>query len=294
MAQPSVALHSTLHRPTADCLVEQNVPLVGHFVREVLAKVPAHVNRDDLMSAGMMGLVLSARAYDPERGVPFSRFAALRIRGALIDELRGMDWAARAVRSKARETERVRDRLTAALGRPPRLDELAAALGVDIPALIALQSDVARAGVLSLNGLAPGCGADLIAETAAGPEKLILLRERLGYLHDAIAELPDRLRFVVTAYFFDQRLMTDIAAQLGVTESRVSQLRAEALRFVRDAMDSLLEPPVVEHRRAGRQATTRQNYIAAVAARSTLAGRLGMSTPRGEVRAGVVRPAHLG
>jgi RNA polymerase sigma factor for flagellar operon FliA len=86
-------------------LVEQNLPLVGHLVREILAKVPAHVRRDDLTSAAMMALTLAAQGFDAERGVPFARYAAIRIRGALVDELRGMDWAARSVRT-ARALER--------------------------------------------------------------------------------------------------------------------------------------------------------------------------------------------
>src|SRR4051812_43006184 len=88
----SPALPATSPPATVDELVETNLPLVGHLVREVLAKVPVHVSRDDLTSAGMMALVVSAQSFDPVRGVPFARYAAIRIRGALLDELRSMDW----------------------------------------------------------------------------------------------------------------------------------------------------------------------------------------------------------
>src|SRR3954452_2591503 len=109
-------------------LVERNLPLVGHLVRELLGKVPLHVSRDELSSAGMMALVVAAQSYDPERGVPFVRYASIRIRGALLDELRSMDWAARSVRTQAREMETVEHQLASALGRTPRPAELAVAL----------------------------------------------------------------------------------------------------------------------------------------------------------------------
>lgn len=288
MAQPTQAPSPTQARRTVDELVEDNMALVGHLVREVLAKVPAHVSRDELTSAGMMALVVSAQGFDPTRGVPFARFAAIRIRGALLDELRGMDWAARSVRGRAREVESVRGQLAAVLRRVPRSDEIAAALGITVGELDALQTDVARASVLSLQGFAPETGAELVAETSAGPESLLLQREQLGYLHDAISELPERLRFVVSSYFFEQRQMSDIAAELGVTESRISQLRAEALVLLRDGINAQLEPTAVDSKtkRSGRAAATRAAYFAAIAERSTLEGRLAMSTPRGDMRQG--------
>ena len=100
-------------------IVQAHMPLVGHLVREMLARVPAHVNRDDLLSAGYAALVAAARGFDEERGVPFARFAAARVRGALLDELRGLDWASRSVRQRARRTDTARQELTAELGRTP-------------------------------------------------------------------------------------------------------------------------------------------------------------------------------
>jgi RNA polymerase sigma factor FliA len=277
----------TSSRAATDELIETNLPLVGHLVREVLAKVPVHVSRDDLTSAGMMALVLAAQGFDPTRGVPFARYAAIRIRGALLDELRSMDWAARSVRTHAREMESVQHQLAAALGRSPRTDEVAAALGVSVAELDSLKYDVARARTLSLQGFAPETGPELLAESSAGPEALLVYREKLGYLHQAIEQLPERLRFVVTAYFFEQRQMSDIGAELGVTESRVSQLRAEALRVLRDGMNSQLEPGAVEApKRAGRASATRKAYLHAVGISGTLASRLAITSPTGDVRPG--------
>lgn len=290
MAHFAPVLCSVKSRPTVTELVEENLPLVGHLVRERLAKVPAHVRRDELTSAGMMALVVSAQGYEPDRGVPFARFAAIRIRGALVDELRGMDWATRSVRGRAREVESVRGQLAAALDRTPRTDEVAEAMRVSSKELDLLQADLARASVLSLQGFAPGSGAELPPEASAGPESLILLREKLGYLHDAIAALSERLRFVVGAYFFEQRQMSDIAAEMGVTQSRVSQLCAEALCLLRDGMNSQLDPSALDNRcQSGRAAATRTAYFGAIAERGTLSSRLAMSTLRGDM----LRPGRI-
>jgi RNA polymerase sigma factor for flagellar operon FliA len=275
-------------------LIEQNMPLVGHLVREAMNRLPAHVNRDDLVSAGMTALVLSARSYEEGRGVPFARFAAIRIRGALLDELRNMDWASRSVRGRAREVDNVRTELTNALGRTPKPEELAAAMGVTQSDLAAIDADVHRASILSLQGFAPETGAALLPDARRGPEQLLIDREQLGFLHDAIEELPERLRFVVQNYFFEQRQMSDIAAELGVTESRISQLRAEALKLLRHGMhaqfvDQSQNEAVAEKSRANAKLAS---YAAAVASRSTLGARLQMSTPMGEAVAAAYSPSY--
>src|SRR6478672_1225962 len=128
-------------------LVHTHLALVGNLVSARLRDVPTHVRRDELMSAGMVALVLSAGAYKPELGVPFRNFAAFRIRGALIDELRAMDWASRSVRGHAREIETVRARLTAAQDGPPSIADIAAALGISCRELDAMYADLARANV---------------------------------------------------------------------------------------------------------------------------------------------------
>jgi RNA polymerase sigma factor FliA len=270
---------------SVDDLVRAHLPLVGHLVRELLTRLPAHVSRDDLTSAGMYALVTSAKGFDASRGVPFGRFAAIRIRGALTDELRTMDWASRAVRGKARDIDATRNELTAALGRVPRKDEVARAMGVTVSELDAVDADVRRAAVLSIQGLTDNDGADLLPASGAGPEGLLLRREQLGLLRDAIAELPNRLRTVVQQYFFEQRKMLDIADELGVTESRVSQLRSEALAMLRDGLRAQDDgAPKADQSSSRRRNTARQAYCAAIASRSTLAGRLEASTLLGEAR----------
>ncbi len=261
-----------------DDLVRAHLPLVGHLVRELLSRVPAHVSRDDLASAGMAALAAAAKGFDPSRGIPFSAFATTRIRGALLDELRGLDWASRSVRSRARRIEAAEQQLTATLGRTPTAQELAEALGVALDELRSVDEDVQRAMVLSLQGFAAGTAEDLVRESAAGPEALILQRERIGYLHDAIESLPERLRVVVQGYFFQERPMAELAAELGVSESRISQLRAEALLLLREGMNANLDPELAGARPEGCVARRRQGYVNAIAERGSLHSRLARTT----------------
>jgi RNA polymerase sigma factor for flagellar operon FliA len=263
-------------------LIRENMPLVGHLVRELLFKVPAHVNRDDLASAGYAALVTAAQAFDPTRGIPFGRFAAVRIRGALLDELRGMDWASRSVRARARRADVARQELTAQLGRTPSPTELAELLGVGVSELNSVDDDVQRAAVLSLQGFTAGTAEDMVTDPDMNPEEMLIHRERLGYLHDAIEVLPERLRFVVTASFLQERPLSEVAAELGVTESRVSQLRSEALALLKDGLTTHLTEKANDAAKGdGCVARRRSAYAAEIANRSTLQSRLAVTNVLG-------------
>jgi RNA polymerase sigma factor for flagellar operon FliA len=277
---------TTLTPSELDAQVRAHLPLVGHLVREMLGRLPAHVSREDLISAGMAALAGAGRSFDPSRGIPFGSFATSRIRGALLDELRGLDWASRSVRARARKVETVQQELTGRLGRTPTQPELAAAMGVSVDELKTIDEDVQRAVVLSLQGFTAGSAEELVRERTAGPEDLILHRERIGYLHQAINALPERLRRVVTAYFFDERPMNAIAEELGVTESRISQLRAEALVLLRDGLNNHLDPELLSGPSTGScVARRRETYYASIAAQGDLSARLAVTTPLGMPKA---------
>jgi RNA polymerase sigma factor for flagellar operon FliA len=266
-----------------DDIVTAHMPLVGHLVREMLARVPAHVDRDDLTSAGFAALVAAARGFDASRGVPFARFAAARVRGALLDELRGLDWASRSVRQRARKNDGARQQLTAELGRIPTPAEVAERLGVPVEEVSAADDDVQRAVVFSLQGFATGTAEDMITEPTLGPEEMLIRRERLGYLKDAVEVLPERLRTVIVEYFFRERPMVRIAEDLGVTESRVSQLRAEALSLLRDGLNTHLDPQLAVQgpQREGCVARRREQYYAQIDAQGDLRTRLARTGPDG-------------
>lgn len=274
---PLAATDSSSVAVDPDELVTANLNLVARVVTEFIGRVPAHVRRSDLESAGNVALVQAAGSFDPARGVPFVAFATLRIRGAVLDEMRGQDWASRSVRAKSRRLEEATDRLTAQLRRRPSADELASDLGVAETDLRAVHHDVHRASLLSLQGFTdPSMVDELLPRTGEDPEEALLHREELGYLHDAVAVLPDRLRRVIESYFLDEQPMALVAAELGVSESRVSQLRGEALALMRDGMLSALDaervaPPA---RPGGCVARRRQTYFDEVATRRSFRGRL--------------------
>jgi len=250
--------------------VREHLPLVQYAVSDMVGRIPRQVPRDDLVSAAMVGLAQAARSFDPDRGISFERYASTRIRGALIDELRSRDWASRSVRFKARRMAVCVEDLTAELGRTPTTDELAARMGVSANTVDTLAEDV------------------LPAETAC-PESVMLDRERHAYLGDAIEALPERLRHVVVGYFFEERPMLQLAEELGVSESRISQMRAEALSLLKEGINSQLDPDSqLAESSSTRVARRKSAYFAAVCSGShwktrlterSTAARLGARSP---------------
>ena len=255
-----------------EVLVREHLQVVGYVVREMLGRLPAHVCRDDLAGAGMVGLTQAAAAYDPESGVPFARYASTRIRGALLDELRSMDWVSRGARSRGREVTRAEDELTTRLGRRPTDAEVAAAVGVAESEVDRRRADADRV-VLSMDA-ADGAAGIEVADTDATPEERLLHSEQLGYLRAAMAALPERHRAVATGFYLEQRPMVELASELGVTESRISQLRSEAMALLRDGMNSQLDPHLVPSPRRpdGAVARRREAFYAQVAAQAATAG----------------------
>jgi RNA polymerase sigma factor FliA len=281
------------HAPPAspDDLVRQHLPLVHHVVADMIARVPRHIPRDELTSAALFGLVQAARAYDPERGVTFDRYARRRMQGALLDDLRSRDWASRGVRAQARKIRSVTDELTVSLGRLPTASEAGAAAGLSANEMSRLHDDVHRATVLNYDSVfrdSEDC--DALSTVDADPGEVILGRERRAYLRDAVAALPERLRVVVVGCFFEERPMLELAKELGVTESRVSQMKAEALNLLREGLDATLETETsADLPAAGRVARRKAAYFAAVAAGSSYRDRLD-SAPRAVI-SGQIRSA---
>ena len=253
-----------------------NMALVHMEVRAISARLPGHVHLDDLVSAGMHALVTAARSFDPEFGVPFARFAARRIRGALLDELRSADWATRSLRTRVRSRDQAHDSLAAKLGRTPSTVEIATEMGIELAELDRLQADLHQSVVLRIDHLTTEAGADaILPSTSDTPEATLVERERQAYLRDAVSSLPERLRAVVIGCFFEDRPMRELADELGVTESRISQIRAEALKMLRDGMNARLDPEMVAERDGtGVVARRRESYYATIASRSSYSSRL--------------------
>jgi RNA polymerase sigma factor for flagellar operon FliA len=254
-----------------DAVIVAHLPLVEYALAELRGRLPSHVSHDDLRSAGRLALVQAGRAFDPSRGVPFARFASRRISGAMVDELRRTDWASRSVRARARERSQVESALTARLGRKPLPAELAEALGISLAQLHAGEDDLHRAMVLSLQAFeAPGGVEAVIPAHEPTPEAALLANERTDVLVDAVDVLPEQMRAVVVGLFWQERTTAELAEQLSVTESRVSQIKTAALKLLRDGVNSREEPGLVAlpGRPGGCVERRRAEYFAAVAARA--------------------------
>ena len=219
-----------MNRAERNKLVVENLPLVGYLVSEVWARA-THLSREDLASAGAVALITSADAFDSTLGVPFGAFARRRIIGAFADDMRAADWAPRSTRTRIKQTHSVQESLTAALGRSPSVDEIAAALGVDRETAATAIADASRT-VTALDDAA----AETLRADVPLPEESLLVSERLGYLTAAVKALPEKMRSIVEQVYFEDRTVKEIAAELGTTHSAVSQLRAEAIRLIRDGM----------------------------------------------------------
>jgi RNA polymerase sigma factor for flagellar operon FliA len=261
-------------------LIEQHLPLVNHVVLQVAVHFPRYVDRQELARAGALGLVEAARRFDESRGVPFDRFAARRIRGAILDSVRSADWAPRSVRTLGRKLEQVEQHLASADGQLPSNRDVAEALGMTHDELHRLRDRVFRSVVLALEHIvnAPDDEdlslIDVLADrTAVEPSEELETRELLGYLHDAVDLLPERHRTVVVGYFLGGCTSLDLAQQLDVTESRISQLRSEALLMLREGIEAQYAPSS-EPAPQGRAARRRADYATAIGEASDWRDRL--------------------
>ncbi|CAN5174104.1 FliA/WhiG family RNA polymerase sigma factor [soil metagenome] len=258
-------------------LIEQNLNLVGQVVIQVAVHFPRFVDRQELARAGALGLVEAARRYDSSRGVPFERFAARRIRGAILDSVRSADWVPRSVRTVARQLEQTEQLLAGELGRPPTTANLAEALGMTTAEVHRLRAKVFRSVVLALEHLVAGSDEEfplvevLADRTAVEPAEELESRELLGYLRDAVTLLPERHRRVIVGYFLDGRTSAELASELVVTESRISQLRSEGLDMLRQGIGAQYSPPQPEPGRIGHR---RAAYATAIGSASDWKSRL--------------------
>jgi RNA polymerase sigma factor FliA len=258
-----------------DDLIQKHLHVARFAVSQVAATIPSHVSREDLLSAAHVALVRAADRYDPSGGATFATYVLPRLRGAVLDELRATDWASRSVRGQARRINNAADNLAATLGRVPTNAEVATELGTTTASVSSIQVDVHRAVMMST---ADPAVAARVPSTTEGAETVILRRERAGYLMDAIASLPEKLREVVTRSFYDEETLRDIATSMGVSESRVSQMRTQGLTLIHTVMQTLVDSnpvPMAGGVRAQRQL---QQYAATVAARSTFSARLNQRT----------------
>jgi RNA polymerase sigma factor FliA len=219
-------------------LVVAYSPMVKFVAGRLGAGLPSHVDDADLISYGLMGLIGAIERFEPERGIKFETFAMTRIRGAIIDELRSLDWVPRSVRSRAREIEAAQVKLEHELQRAPSEAELAAKLGIEEEELRSSLLEIANSSVYALDELwtvSDSSGdkvslLDTISDPRADdPQESLDTSEIKDRLTEAIASLPEREQLVVALYYYENLTLREIGEVLGVTESRVSQLHTKAV-----------------------------------------------------------------
>ena len=261
--------------------IERNVALVEHIVTRMSAGLPNHYERDDLVQAGMLALVESAGRFDEDRGVAFSTFAGRRIEGAILDVVRRDDWLPRSARAKARELAAVEQTLLEQGESSPDSQTVADAAKMTLKELSDLRNKVRRGVVLALDRPIPSSdGAatlgDMVADhRAEDPLENLEERELQAYIRSAVHLLPERHKIVIVGYFLEGRPMDELGALLGVTQSRISQIKDDALRRMREGLAAQYDEAQPAEKPVRRRDRSRREYADAIAADSSHGERLG-------------------
>jgi len=243
MTQAEIAYRENVEGTSErDELILKELPQVYYIARRIAESLPQHVEFEDLVHAGVVGLIEAARSYDVTKSVPFNAFAKFRVRGAILDSLREMDWGSRPLRRKGRRLEEAIATLSARLGRQPEEDEIATEMGISLEKLheIALRLDGLMLVGQEVNSLFDHSGKQDLIESAPSqdesPYDLCLRTEVKERLAEAISTLNEKEQLVISLYYKEDLTMKEVAkvAQLG--ESRVSQIHAIALPKLRAAL----------------------------------------------------------
>jgi RNA polymerase sigma factor FliA len=224
-----------------DQLIIRYAPWVKFIALRMAAKLPAHIQAEDLISAGIIGLIDALDKFNPAREVQFKTYAQIRIQGAMKDELRSLDWASRSTRQKVKRLEQAYATLERELGRPPSSEEVASSMGIKMAAFEEMLDDVKGTSLVSLEDLGQGPASEdksalveaLLTRQDQDPLEMLNLQDLKRALTLAIAELPEKERLVLSLYYFEELTMKEVGKVLDLTESRISQLHTQAVLRLR-------------------------------------------------------------
>ena len=226
-----------------EAVIKEYSPMIKYVANRIAMRLPPHIEIDDLVSVGVLGLIDAIDKYDASRGAKFKTYAEFRVRGAILDELRSMDWVPRSVRQKASALETVIQKLQNKLGRPPEDDEVANELGMSMGELFNTMNETKSMPILSLEdlGIAKESGEqqsllDCLAGKGDDPQTSLRLNELKGIIAKAIDVLPEKERLMISLYYYEELTMKEIGEVLGITESRVSQIHSKAVYRLRSKL----------------------------------------------------------
>lgn len=235
-----------------DALIMKYASFVKYVAGRIAVNLPSNVEFDDLVSYGILGLIDAIDKYDTSRQVKFKTYAKTRIRGAIFDELRVLDWTPRSIRQKARKLEKAYAKLEGKLGRDAKDDEIAEYLGIDISELHKLFDETKKSLLLSLDEIfyddeEGSSRLDFVEDQKSdNPQLKIEESEAKKILADAISKLSDRERMVITLYYYEELTSKEIGKILGVSDSRVSQLHTKAILRLRGRLSRIKDALVPE------------------------------------------------
>jgi len=232
-----------------DALVDQHAKLVHRLAYHLSARLPASVLIDDLIQAGLIGLMDAASHYDPSQGASFETYASIRIRGSMLDELRRNDWAPKSVHRKSRDMVAAVNKIESRTGRDARPTEVAKLMGISVDEYHQMVLETNTCRVLNFADVEYDdqnyCDG-VSDEKQQGPLKGIQRDEFKQYLADAIKLLPDREQLIISLYYDEELNLKEIGSVLGVSESRVSQLMSQAHVRMRSSLHEFIEPETQE------------------------------------------------
>jgi len=230
-----------------EAFIKQYAPLVKYVAGRVAVGMPNNVEFDDLVGFGVFGLIDAIEKYDTEKNVKFKTYAVTRIRGAIFDELRLIDWVPRSVRQKTREVETTISSLEAQLGRTASDQEIASAMGLDESEYMKVIQKISGTSIISLNDLwysgddndKVSIGDSIESPSSMNPDVVVVNEEIRRVIVEAINELPDKEKKILVLYYYEDLTLKDIGRVLQVTESRVSQLHSKAILHLRSKLTNI-------------------------------------------------------